>query len=174
LPQADRGQPAGLARPARARPAPRRAPEPGGGAGALVRSAGAPSARPRAAPGDLADTLGAEAAARARRPLRDADARFDLLSRSPRLPALPLPQHGAPLAVPALPRVEYLRRRTHRPRERRGRSLGSASHCHDDLTQRPQSTQRTQNFFFKEKLISAGSAPLRALWEIVRGRAAAS
>ena len=40
----------------------------------------------------------------------DAHARRGLLPRPPRLHPLPLPQHRAALAVPALPRVEYLRR----------------------------------------------------------------
>ena len=42
--------------------------------------------------------------------------RLGLLPRPARLPEVPLPQHGAPLAVSALPRVEHVRRRTHRPR----------------------------------------------------------
>ena len=56
-------------------------------------------------------------AARARRPLRGAHARRDLLPRPAHLRALPLPQHGAALAVPALPRVEHVRRRAHRAGE---------------------------------------------------------
>ena len=42
-----------------------------------------------------------------------------LLSRSARLRALPLPQHRAALAVPAVPRVEHVRRRAHGAGERR-------------------------------------------------------
>ena len=42
-----------------------------------------------------------------------------LLPRSAHLPALPLPQHRAALAVPALPRVEHVRRGAARRRPRR-------------------------------------------------------
>ena len=57
----------------------------------------------------------------ARRALRRADRAVGLLPRSARLPALPLPQHRAALAVPALPRVEHVRRGADRAGEgRRG------------------------------------------------------
>ena len=46
----------------------------------------------------------------ARRPLRRADRARRLLPRPARLHALPLPQHRAALAVPALPRLEHVRR----------------------------------------------------------------
>ena len=66
-------------------------------------------------------------------PLHRPDARRGLLSRSARLPALPLPQHRAAVAVPAVPRVEHVRRGTHRAGEGHGaggderiRSMGSA------------------------------------------------
>ena len=48
------------------------------------------------------------------RSLRRADPARGLLSRSARLHALPLPQHRAALAVPALPRLEHVRRRADR------------------------------------------------------------
>ena len=54
----------------------------------------------------------------ARRALRRADARRRLLSRPAHLHALPLPQHRAALAVPAMPRVEHVRRGAHRARRR--------------------------------------------------------
>ena len=56
----------------------------------------------------------------ARRPLRRADRARGLLSRSARLHALPLPQHRAALAVPALPRLEHVRRGADRARAGRG------------------------------------------------------
>ena len=52
----------------------------------------------------------------------------DLLSRSARLRALPLPQHRAALAVPALPRMEHVRRGADRAGEGRRRAeLASTS-----------------------------------------------
>jgi len=50
----------------------------------------------------------------ARRPLQRAHPARRLLSRSPRLHAVPLPQHRAALAVPALSRLEHLRRGANR------------------------------------------------------------
>ena len=110
VPAADRREPAGLARAARAvapsgrqRPAAR-------SARPAVRRAGAEPARARHPPGDLARARPAPSSRRARRSLRRADPARGLLSRSARLHALPLPQHGAALAVPALPRLEHVRR----------------------------------------------------------------
>ena len=55
---------------------------------------------------------------RARQPLHRADAPVGVLPRSPRLPAVPLPQHGTAVAVPALPRVGHVRRGPDRARRR--------------------------------------------------------
>src|SRR4029079_14533232 len=78
-------------------------------AGAAVRGAGPPSACARIAPGDLADAVAAAPPPRAGHPLRGPHPRLGLLPRPARLPEVPLPQHRAPLAVPALPRVEHVR-----------------------------------------------------------------
>ena len=88
--------------------------DPRGRARPAVRGARDQPARARAAPGDLADAVGPAARPRARRALHGPDARRHLLPRSAHLRALPLPQHGAALAVPALPRVEHVRRRADR------------------------------------------------------------
>ena len=132
LPEARRGGPlpgpvpppdcrdaAGLARPARARPPPLRSRLGRRGAGAALRSAGPQPARARAAPGDLADAVAARSAAGTGRPLRRADARRGLLPRPAHLHPLPLPQHRAALAVPALPRVEHV----HRGADRAGEGI---------------------------------------------------
>ncbi len=59
-----------------------------------------------------------------RPPLHGADARGGLLSRSARVPALPLSKHGAAVAVPAVPRVEHVRRGTNGAREGHSRGRG--------------------------------------------------
>ena len=115
VPPADRREPAGLARPARAvAPPGRRAASRTRRSiccsrrscrirtrSASTRRSGARSAS-CAIPPALVDRYSELTAARG------------LLPRSARLHALPLPQHRAALAVPALPRLEHVRRRTHR------------------------------------------------------------
>ena len=132
LPTADRGQPAGLAGPARARRVTSRPGAAARGAGAAVRSARAPTRTRSSLHQAIWQTLSQLQLPPALvEPLRRADARRDLLSRSARLPALPLPQHRAALAVPALPRVEYVRRGADRAAsasERRRQSCTVASH----------------------------------------------
>ncbi len=59
---------------------------------------------------------------RARAALHRVGAIVGVLPRSARLPQVPLPQHRAAVAVPALSRMEFVRRRTHRPRQGRPRS----------------------------------------------------
>ena len=61
------------------------------------------------------------------RALRAARQGRRLLPRPARLPALPLPQHRTAVAVPALPRVEQLRRGADRAGEGDGRVVGGAS-----------------------------------------------
>src|SRR5262249_11903576 len=114
VPEAHRGERPGLARAPRAvapsplrRPAARRA-------GSGVRCARPESARARHPPGDLASPRPAASPDRAGRSLLRADPARGLLPRSARLYALPLPQHRAAVAVPALPRLEHVRRRTDR------------------------------------------------------------
>ena len=111
VPPADRREPAGLARAARAVAPSRRA-----AASRATRSTCCSrrwSQNPHALehpPGDLARARQLQLAAGAGRSLRRADAARRLLPRSARLHALPLPQHRAALAVPALPRLEHVRR----------------------------------------------------------------
>ena len=126
VPAADRRQPAGLARAARA-VAPSRRPAASRRRrsiccsprscrirtrSASTRRSGARSAS-CAIPPSLVDRYSELTRARG------------LLSRSARLHALPLPQHRAALAVPALPRLEHVRRGAHRAGagHRRSRSL---------------------------------------------------
>ena len=85
-----------------------------GGARPAVRRAGAEPARAQHPPGDLARARAAPPPGGAGRSLRRADRARRVLSRPARLHALPLPQHGAALAVPALPRLEHVRRGAHR------------------------------------------------------------
>ena len=75
-----------------------------------VRSARAQPARAGAPSGHLAHALDPRPAASARHALRRPDARRRLLPRPAHLHPLPLSQHGAALAVPAVPRVEYVYR----------------------------------------------------------------
>jgi Tfp pilus assembly protein PilF len=121
--EADRGQPAELARAARAGAPRRRARTPRPRARSPLRRAGRQPALAGAAPGDLGDAVGADAAAVTRRALRRADARRRLLPRPARLPALPLSLDRVALAVPALPRMEFIRGRAHRSGQRDRRSL---------------------------------------------------
>ena len=103
VPSPHRRQPAGLARPARPRPPPvgerrftRRARN-------TLRGPGPQSARPGAAPGHLAHALDAPPATGARHPLCRPDARRRVLPRPAYLHPVPLPQHGAALAMSAVP-----------------------------------------------------------------------
>ena len=106
------------------------------------------------------ETLSAPAALpRARRPLRRPHARRHLLPRSPHLRPLPLPEHGAALAVPALPRVGHVRRRAHRARQGHGSDadelrrivrswflvLGSWFRSRSSFSNRERRTERTCN-----------------------------
>ena len=75
-------------------------------------------------PGDLARARAAALPLVARRSLQRADPPRRLLPRPARLHALPLPQHRAALAMPALPRLEYVRRRTDRAGAGRDGSRG--------------------------------------------------
>ena len=132
LPPADRREPAGLARAARAvAPSGRRAasrtrrstccsPR-----SCRIRTRSASTRRSGARSGSSSHPAGA------RRPLRRADAARRLLPRSARLHALPLPQHRAALAVPALPRLEHVRRRADRAGAGRdgSRSLEGVFRC---------------------------------------------
>ena len=108
----DRGEPAGLARAARAGAPPRRRaamPRDGARTAASRRWSHNPHALVvHQAIWHDAGELGSPA--RAGRPLRRPHARRGLLPRPAHLHALPLPQHRAALAVPALPRVEHVRR----------------------------------------------------------------
>ena len=88
------------------------------GARAALRGARAQPARARDPPGDLEHALGARPAAASGRALHRHHARVGLLPRPARVPAVPLPQHRAALAVPALPRVEHVRRRAHHAGDR--------------------------------------------------------
>src|SRR5262249_12253842 len=115
--KADRRQSAELAGPPGAGPSRRRPGALPGRAGAALRRAGRPSALAGAASGDLGNALGAAPAAGAGVPLRRPDPPRPFIPRSARLPALPLPLDGAALAMPALPRMEYVRRRANRARE---------------------------------------------------------
>src|SRR5581483_9633283 len=80
-----------------------------------VRGAGAESARAQHPSGHLARPWTAALPGVTGRSVHRTDAARRLLPRPARLHALPLPQHGAALAVPALSRLEYVRRRTYRP-----------------------------------------------------------
>ena len=98
---------------------------------APVRGAHSQPARAGDSPGDLEGVLDAGT----RRPSSierylDADEGRRLLSRPARLRALPLPEHRAALAVPAMPRVEHVHRRAHRARKgRRAVERVSALDC---------------------------------------------
>ena len=83
-------------------------------AGAAVRGARPESARARHPSGDLAGARTAAVPVVPRRSLQRAHAARGVLSRPARLHAVPIPQHGTPVAVPSLPRLEHVRRRTHR------------------------------------------------------------
>ncbi len=72
----------------------------------------------------------------ARRSLQRAHRARRLLSRPARLHALPLPQHRAALAVPALPRLEHVRRGTDRSRPGHDRSRG--------LSRQPRAVRRAR------------------------------
>ena len=63
----------------------------------------------------------------ARQSLQRPDAARGVLPRPPRLHAMPLPEHGAALAVPALPRLEHVRGGADRPRAGHDRSRGLAA-----------------------------------------------
>ncbi len=114
VPAADRAESAGLARAA-GPVAPLRRGRPSREAFDLLLDGASPQpARPGHPPGDLAG------AARRWSSIPelvqryvDADARRRVLPGSARLHALPLPQHRAALAVPAVPRVEHVRRGAH-------------------------------------------------------------
>ena len=69
-------------------------------------------ARPGRSPGDLASAARAGPERRPRPTLRRADARRGVLPRPARLHALPVPKHRTAVAVPAVPRVEYICRGT--------------------------------------------------------------
>src|SRR6185436_9892688 len=91
---------------------------------AVVCRAGAESSRAQHPPGHLARARTAAVPLVACRPLQRSHAARGLLSRSARLPALPVPQHRTAVAVSALSRLEHLRGRTHRPCTRPDRSGG--------------------------------------------------
>ena len=95
-----------------------------------VRGARPEPARARHPPGDLAR---ARPAAPSEPSLverySELTAPRGLLPRPARLHALPLPQHGAALAVPALPRLEHVRRGADRARAGRRRKSRSKGNC---------------------------------------------
>ena len=77
----------------------------------LLDALGHHPARHRHPPGDVAHAVGARLRRAAGARLHRPHARRGVLSRSARVHALPLSQHRAAVAVPAVPRVEYIRRR---------------------------------------------------------------
>ena len=87
--------------------------------GAPVRGAHSQPARAGDPPGDLEGVLDTGTAAAAHRTVSDAHEGRRLLSRPARLRALPLPEHRAALAMPAMPRVEHVHRGADRAGERR-------------------------------------------------------
>ena len=124
LPASHRREPPGLARAARALAPSGRQRTP-----SATRSICyfPPSSRIRMPSGSIRPS-GARSAnctpAVARGSLQRAHRARGLLSRSPRLHALPLSQHRTALAMSALPRLEYLRRRAHRAGAGRHRGRG--------------------------------------------------
>src|SRR5262245_1573270 len=86
----------------------RRPVSPSGRIRTAPRCAPAQPARSRHPRAGVADTLRARPRAIARPPLHDAHERRGVLPGSTRLHQLPLPKHGAALAMPAVPRVEYV------------------------------------------------------------------
>ena len=115
VPPADRGEPAGLARAARA------VAPPGGRRPARRKRSTCCSPRSCRTRTRSASTRrsGARSASCATRPslvdrYGELTAARRVLPRPARLHALPLPQHRAALAVPALPRLEHVRRRADR------------------------------------------------------------
>ncbi len=119
VPAIDRGQLTGLARAARAGSSPRGGRRCQHRPRTAVRGAGAQPARADDSPGDLAGAVGSGPQPAVDRAVSGPDAGCRLLSRPARLRALPLPEHRTALAVPAMPRVEYLHRRAHGARQRR-------------------------------------------------------
>jgi lipopolysaccharide assembly protein B len=69
-------------------------------------------ARPGNPPGGVEGIARPRSRSRARPVLHGAHTQRGLLPRPARVLALPIPEHGAALAMPAMPRVEYVRRRT--------------------------------------------------------------
>src|SRR5262249_20299718 len=98
-------------------------------AGSALRRARPEPACARDPSGDLARARAARTSRVAGRPVQRADRARGLLPRPACLHAVPLPEHGAALAVPALPRLEHVRRRADRTRAGHHRSRGIKTHA---------------------------------------------
>ena len=123
-------------------------------AGAAVRSARAQSSCADRAPGHLAGALAPRIRAHARAAVRRAHPACGLLHGSAHLHAVPLSQHRAALAVPALPRMEHVRRRSDCAGERtrrtrrltwRTRSSSADLRCDDPRSHRRVVAARQSN-----------------------------